>query len=108
MECDEGGWSLKRERTHPSCHHQRSEQQLLALEWNDQHEKRHSHVQGPWGLSVEALAEAQGPAPQPGSVVVLAWAGCTPCMVQPDLGSDPAWAACKERMVQPNSGAGPA
>jgi hypothetical protein len=66
------------------------------------------YVQGPWGLSVEASAEAQGLVPRPGSVAVLAWAGCTPCMVQPDPGPDQAWAACKECMVQPSSGVGPA
>jgi len=65
------------------------------------------YVQGPWGLSEEASAEAQGLVPRPGSVVVLAWAGCTPCMVQPDPGSDPPWAAYKERTVQPNSGSDP-
>lgn len=53
-------WSLKgapRERTHPFRCHSRNERQIRALdtEWNNQHEKLHSHVQGPLGLSDEAL-----------------------------------------------------
>lgn len=66
------------------------------------------YVQGPWGLSVEASAEAQGPVPQPGSVAVLAWVVYTRCIGQPDPGLHPAWAGCKARMARPSSEAGPA